>query len=652
MQIIEVIPLTTLPPQVPQLLSYYFNKPLAKGAVVEVLIGNRKTLAAVISSTSVEEQKASLKKSSFQLKKISGIISEIPLISDIQFKIALWLSKNYYAPLGLCLKTVLPPFFLKKNYELPIRQAQGPEFIEGRITKYELKNNSQSEIRNPLILLSRAKDIIKNIEPEIKNVLKQKKQVLLIVPEISTAKYLYDHFAGYYETALIHGKVGLKQYPRSWGQISSGETEIIIGTRQSLFASFSDLGLVILEDSDNEAYKSDMTPKYNTVELAKKVSEIYLCPLVFVSQIPGISNYYNIKNGACEMRGEFSGHEADIKIADMVQEIRTGNFSVFSRSFTEQIREFSSKNKKILIFSSRKGFSGGLLCENCGFGFKCPQCSVPLRLHKVSEKLLICHRCSMVQKFPAECPNCHSYKLKSIGFPGSQKIEEELKKILANIPGKPEIFLMDSGIIKSPKTEEELMKKIENSVSCVCIATQMIFSHRYDKKFDLIGLPNADSLTVIPDFRSEERLFYQFYKLLDFEPEKVIIQTYNPDSSVLNMLVSGNYKELYEKELQLRKLFWYPPFARLVKLSFRHNDKQKAEYEARILGEKLKMAIVQRKLESKIKLLGPSSAFVEKEKNLYIYNIVLKILPDQRPDEILRFVPSCWMIDVDPRSIL
>lgn len=661
MNIIEVVPLITLPPQVPQLLSYYFNRPLVKGAIVEVLIGNRKTLAAVVSSASVEERKAALKRSGFQLKKISGVISETLLISDTQFKIAAWLSKNYYAPLGLCLKTVLPSFFLKKNYEFSIINNDGKNSkfntkalnsLSARPSTNDIGALVQNSTFKPTILLSGAKDIIKNIEPEIKKVLGQKKQVLLIVPEISITEYFYDYFAGYHETAVIHSKLSAKQLYKNWQDISSGNTEIIIGTRQALFAPFFDLGLIILEDPENEGYKSDMSPKYNTVELAKKISEIRSCSLMLVSQIPGINNYYHAKNGTYEIKGDSSGSAADIKTVDMVQEIRSGNFSVFSRYFAEQIKEYAKKNKKILIFSSRKGFSGGLLCENCGFGFKCSQCSVPLRLHKILEKMLVCHRCSMVQKFPAECPNCHSYKLRSIGFPGSQKIEEELKRLFINVSDGPEIFIIDSSVLKSSKAEEELMKKVENSAPCICIATQMIFSHRYDKKFDLIGLPNVDSLIAIPDFRSEEQLLYQFYKLLDFEPEKVIIQTHHPDNPILDALMSGNYKDFYERELQLRKLFWYPPFVRLVKLSFRHFDRQKAEYEARVLGEKLKMAIVQRKLEGGIKLLGPSPAFVEKERNFYIYNIVLKIMPDQRPDEILRFIPSHWMIDVDPRLIL
>jgi primosomal protein N' (replication factor Y) len=211
---------------------------------------------------------------------------------------------------------------------------------------------------------------------------------------------------------------------------------------------------------------------------------------------------------------------------------------------------------------------------------------------------------------------------------------------------------LDASHIKTAKSEQDIIKKIEAEESYVCVATQMIFSHRYIQKFDLIGIPSVDSLVSIPDYRAEEGLFNQFEKLLDFEPEEIITQTYNPDSSFYSLLTSSNYKDFYDAEMPLRKLFWYPPFARLIKLSFRHSNKIKASYEARILGEKLKMAIVQRKMDKTVKLLGPSPAFIEKERGLYAYHIVLKILPEQRPDEVLRFVPSNWIIDVDPKSIL
>lgn len=625
MYIIEVIPLTTFPPQVPQLLSYYFNKPLLKGAVVEVLIGNRRVAAAVVSATSVEEQKASLKRSDFQLKKISSVLSENPLISDIQFKIALWLSKNYYAPLGICLKTVLPAFFLKKNYEYVITNKE----MGGSINK-------------PSVLLSQAKNIIKNIEPEIKKVLKNKKQVLLIVPEISATRYFYDYFAGYYETTVIHSKIPLKQFHKNWNKICSGDAEIIIGTRQALFAPFFDLGLVIVEDPSNEAFKSDMSPKYNTPDLAKKISDIYSADILFVTQIPDMTGHALANNGTYLLSDRRTNIKTDVSFENMVQEIRGGNFSIFSRELRRNLEEGIKGDKKILIFSTRKGYSSYLICENCGFSFNCPKCSVPLKVYRSPEQILICHRCSTSQKIPDTCPNCHSYKLKNAGFAGSERIKEELVRILESNNSKKDIIVLDSDSDKNLSEDE----------SAIYIATQSIFSRRFSMNFDIIGIPNLDSLTTTPDFRAEENVFIQFGKLLDFQPEIIIGQTYNPDTHMLSLLKKVNYLEFYERELQSRQLFGYPPFTRLIKLSHTSPDKKKAEYEARVLSEKLKMAIIQRKMENTIRLMGPSPAFVEKEKNLYIYNIILKISPEQRPDEILRFVPSHWMINVDPKSIL
>ncbi len=672
MYIIEVIPLTILPPQVPQLLSYFFNRSLPKGAVVEVLINNRKIPAAVIESTPLEEQKANLKKSGFQLKKISSVIDKNPRINEIQFKIALWLAKNYFAPLGLCLKTVLPPFFLKS--EVRIKKQEARIFTQ---KKSNVIRDSKFMLRAS-VLLSRAKDIIKNIEPEIKKIINKKGQVSIIVPEISTAQYFYDYFArlakaygpastrlgeaggaraGYYETSLIHGKIGLKKYYKEWQKISSGESEIIIGTRQALFLPFVNLGLIILEDPANEAYKSDMSPKYGTDDLARKTAEIYSCPLIFVSQIPDIKNYYLIKTNS----RDFFNRTATItklptkpimQTMDMVQEIRNGNFGILSRNLADKIFDYAGAKKKILLFSSRKGYGGALVCENCSFIFKCSQCSVPMKIYKTPDLFLTCHRCSATQKIPQDCPNCRSYKLKITGFPGSQKLNEQVNRLLGNISGKTDIFTFDSSFVKTAKTEKEIIKKMEESESLVCIATQLIFSHRYNLKFDLIGIPSLDSLTVSPDFKSEEELFHQFEKILDFEPEELIIQSYNLNNQIIAWLKDGDYKNFYEKELQTRKTFWYPPFARLIKLSFRHSNFQKAGYEARIVAEKLKMAVLQRKLDQTIKLLGPSPAFVERERGLYVYNIILKILPEQKPEEILRFVPSNWNIDVDPRSIL
>ena len=674
MYILEVIPITSLPPQVPQLLSYFFNKGLPKGAIVEISIGNRRVMAVVISSELAENEKMRLKKSDFQVKKISNVMSEVPLVSDIQFKIALWLSQNYFTSLGLCLKTVLPSFFLSKHYVEGSKYYGNEEKILSHNTKYMIHNT---------ILLSRAKNSIKNIEPEIKKVLKNKKpsfapptplasegrskassfgkpsedkskgkQVLIVVPEISTAKYFYDYFARYHETAIIHSKITPKQHRQSWDKISSDNAEIIIGTRQALFAPFSNLGLIIMGYPADEAYKSDMSPKYNTSTLAKTIAEIYSADLAFISQVPDISQYFLLKNSFLKLENKITNPRPEIKIENMLPEITSGNSSIFSRELKNNIEKFLKDKKKILIFSTRKGYSTSLICTNCRYFFKCPQCSIPLRLHISPEQSLICHRCSLVQKIPDHCPNCNSYKLKASGFAGSEKIKDEIDHLLKTGGTSSGVIIFDSTVVKNIKQESELVNKMQNLESYVCIATQALFSHRFNLKFDLIGIPSLDSLVTIPDFRAEESLFLQMEKLVDFEPKKIIIQTLHTKGQIIETITSGDYHKFYDNELQVRKLFWYPPFTKLIKLSFASPDKNKSGYEARILSEKLKMAILQMKFENSVKLMDPSPAFIEKQKGLYVYNIILKIMPDFKLSDILKFVPSNWMIDVDPKSIL
>ena len=325
MFVVEVIPLVSFPSQVPQLLSYFFNKTLLRGSIVEVPIGNRKVPAVVALSSPIEAKKISLKKSGFQLKKISSIISEEPKLTDIQFKIASWLSKNYYASPGLSFKTLLPQFFLNPRYP----------FL---YPKVETEDSNRPPTKPKLVLIN-AKKIIDEFKSRIPKIISQGKQVLIIIPEISVAKYFYDILAGYYETALIYSKVGVKQSYKDWLRISSGNAEVIIGTRQALFAPFSNLGLIMVEDPANMAYKSDMSPKYNTRDLALKISELYSADAIFISQMPDITSYYFIKNDLYKLEDKKITSKVDIKVEDMSSEIKSGNFSIFSRNLKNLINK-------------------------------------------------------------------------------------------------------------------------------------------------------------------------------------------------------------------------------------------------------------------------------------------------------------------------
>ena len=628
--IIEVIPLATLPNNVPQLLSYFFDTPLAMGALVEIIIGHRKVNAIAISSTSLEEQKGSLKKSIFQLKRLSKVINPEPRLNSAQFKILLWLSRFYFTPLGLSLKTVFPSFLWNKKYNV-----NNP-------------NLRESTVRPELIIL-RSSETIKRLHALIKET---PGQVLITVPD----KTVLDHFCAElntgFPTAISHSDQSIKEKFTNWQKAQSG-TKLIIGTRQALLFPYKNLEMIVVEDPLNEMYKSDMTPKYNAPDMAEKIAHIYGARLVYISTFAGVNNYYKSTDGKYDLIDESKRVSTEIKIINTVNELRANNFSLIGRELREEIFQSIERGKKVLIFSPRKGYSGLLLCQNCGTSIKCPNCNVPMRVHKSVELILICHRCSYTQKLPNFCSNCNSYKLKTAGPSGSQKIYDEIRELISEHGLKATLLALDSDIARNETEIGEIISEIKKPGPAILVASQIIFSHRYDMDFDTLGVVNGDALSAMPDYDSEERFLYHLKKLLDFEPKKLYLQTYTSENNLYKKISTDNLNEFYTQELETRKLFNYPPFCRLIKLSFRHPDQKRASIVARMLVEKLRMALAQEKLSNSINILDASSAFVEKERGYYIYNVIIKI-PNNLPSlkDLLKYVPIGWSIEADPKTIL
>ena len=263
MFIVEVIPLTLLPPNVPQILSYFCDSRLAKGAIVEVTLNKRKVKAAVISSSSLEKEKLALKKVDFQIKKISKVLFEKPQISDYQLKLAIWIAKYYHAPLGYTLKTILPPFAFKKKYPIT---PQTP-----LIHNFSLTTRN---VVNPQLWVYKTKGLITHLESLIKKTVDDSKQVLITVSEKASIKYFFENLSKKFDVSVISSDLPNEKLYDAWRKAGTGEAKVIIGTRQSLNMHFKDLGLIIVDDPSHEFYKSDMVPRYNAVKLADKVAEL------------------------------------------------------------------------------------------------------------------------------------------------------------------------------------------------------------------------------------------------------------------------------------------------------------------------------------------------------------------------------------------
>ena len=670
MFIVEIIPLTLLPPNVSQILSYFFDPVrskiplgegtsadhafqagrtsngtgLPKGAIVEVAINKRKVKAVVILSSPIEKQKLTLKKVDFQIKKINKVLFEDPQVSDYQLKLAVWIAKYYYAPLGYTLKTILPPFAFKKKY--PIMTENHPLY------------GSSTSIY-PQMLIYKTHRLIAYLKPLIKKT--APRQVLIMVSEKSSIKYFYDALSKEFDVSVVFSGMPNEKLHDAWQKAQSGETSVVVGTRQSLNMHFKDLGLIVVDDPLHEFYKSDMMPRYNAVTLAHKVAELNNSQLVLASVVPGVENHYKATKGEYGLKNVESRPKFETEIIDMAQEVKNGNWSPVSKKLNEDLLATLKNNKKALIFSPRRGYAGILVCSNCGSAVKCPQCEVAMRTHRSIEIVLTCHHCETSRPIPKSCLACGSSNFKSVGPAGTQKIYDAIKSRLAASDIKSTVLALDTDIVKNETEEEEIISEISKSNSSVLIATQMVFSHRFYLNFDLIGIINADALTNMPDFRSEENLFYQIEKLVNFSPEKMIIQTYSPENKLIEKAARGDYIDFYDNELKLRQALNYPPFFKLVKLTFRHTNKDKASYTARITTEKLKIAIARGRLEEIIKIIEATPAYIEKERGLYFYNIFLKVqedyqnineLPAVSLSNLLKYAGPGWLIDVEPRSLL
>ncbi|OGM97804.1 MAG: hypothetical protein A2735_01445 [Candidatus Yanofskybacteria bacterium RIFCSPHIGHO2_01_FULL_41_21] len=653
MYILEVLPLSTLPPQIPQILSYYHDSNLPKGAVIEVSLNNRSVQATVIDSYNLDEQKILVKKSLFQLKKISRVLSGEPVIAEWQFKIALWLANHYVAPLGLCMKAVLPPFFLKARYPTePVNLFINPQLPS-----------------SPSWIITRAQDSAQ----QIKSILKNKKsgltaladQILIIVPDSSYIPYFLSEFADK-KPSILTSATNNKDYHKIWGGIISQEIKMVIGTRQALFLPFTNLKHIIVIDPLHEFYKSDMSPKYWTPELAEMIAENHGAQFIVLSPLLGVSAYQKSLESKIKINDTMKPWPAKITVIDLTAEFKQGYIvGALTPDARDVMRKTLAQGGKVLIVSARRGYSGILLCQHCGFSFKCPLCDLPMRVHQELTLSLLCHHCDHTQPYPYSCPNCHSSQIKATGPAGGQKIYEELQKMIAfGQLNKTQILLLDTDTTQNQTEEDEIINETKKQGPHILIATQKIFSYGYDLKFDAIIIPQLDALIVGSDFQTTERLWYHLEKLSDFEPQQIVAQTFN-QIDLLPNLASHNHKPLYELELSARKAFWYPPFCRIVKLTYTHTDHRKVIASARATVEKLKMAVIHIQARDKIhpiksgeagakqfdrvKITDTSRLFLKKERGRFTYTIIIKIANDFTPRDLLRYVPTQWLIDLDPR---
>lgn len=633
MFVLDVIPLSFIPRNQGQVFSYFHDKKLKNGTIVEVSLRNHLVKGVVVGADDLDTRKLLLKKGGdFDLKNIIKAPNQNPQVSHWQLKIAYFLGSYFYSPLGLALAHVLPPFWGKRRYVAMANDEPVKELPENE-TKLIISSqpDKQSEVYKDLITKT----------------IRNNRQVLLIVPEISFFNYFGSAYKEF-NPVVLSSSTSNKDYFEFWGKVRNGNAKLIISTRVGLFLPFKNLGLIIVDDEPNPAYKSDMTPRYTTNELSKFVAAHFGAGLVFGALVPSLECYSPNK----KLTTVINGPSAKVSIISFVDEIKAGNFSSFSRDLKEEIFKTIAANKKVILYVPRRGHANFMYCEHCGASIKCPNCDTAMVFHKAENKL-ICHHCNAQAPIPKSCLQCQGYTLKFYGV-GTTGVKERLEVILADTPVHDKIFVLDSDTTgDKPEVEQKIIDDFSAPGASVLITTQMIFSHSHVIRASLAGVINADALINIPDFRGEENLFRQLYSLNKMS-DRLIIQTHNPENPAIKAVVDGNWQTFFEAELENRKMFSYPPFSKFIKLSYSHKNPKEAHDQATTVFEKLKTGARYLGLNGKIEIIPPVPAFLSRERGFYVWRLILKIKNGdvKKRNELLNFIPHGWIIDVDPNNII
>jgi primosomal protein N' (replication factor Y) len=453
------------------------------------------------------------------------------------------------------------------------------------------------------------------------------RQVIMLVPEISLTTQVIDRFIGRFgpeRIAVLHSKLSPGERYDEWMRIKTGQVDIVIGARSAVFAPLDDIGLILLDEEHETTYKSDMTPKYDTVEVAIKRLQAHKGVLVCGSATPSVATSYRADQGIYKRLVLTERYNKvalpDVEVVDMRQELRNGNKSIISQSLYNEIGKSLEKGQQIILFLNRRGYSTFISCRECGKVLECPDCGISLTYHKESGSAR-CHYCGHETAAPKVCPECGSKYIRYFGT-GTEKVEETIREMF----GEAVVERLDLDTVKKKGSIEKLLGRFRKGKIDILIGTQLVAKGLDFRNVGLVGIISADVTLHIPDFRSPERTFQLITQAAGRagrgdEKGRVIIQSYTPDNYAVQKAAMQDYAAFYEEEVQLRQFMEYPPYSDLFQIVF----SSEKEYAAKNGAEKWYRDILEMLDEDEHHFVfRPQPAPMNKIKETYRFSMLIK----------------------------
>lgn len=476
-------------------------------------------------------------------------------------------------------------------------------------------------------------------------VLKQGKEAIMLVPEISLTPQIVSRFKSRFgdQVAVLHSGLSVGEKYDEWRKIHRSEVKVVVGARSAVFAPFKHLGLIIMDEEHEMSYKQEDMPRYHTKEVAIERSLYHGCPVILGSATPSLETFARAQKGVytlLSLKHRVNNRPMpSVDIVDMREELRAGNRSMFSVALMEALKLRLERGEQSVLFLNRRGYSTFVMCRDCGYVPQCEHCDISLTYHR-SNHSLKCHYCGHEEAMPIKCPECQSEHIRFFGS-GTQKVEEELARVLP----EARVIRMDVDTTRTKGSHQQLLDAFGKGEADILLGTQMIAKGLDFPNITLVGVLAADTMLHIPDFRSAERTFQLMEQVSGRagrheRPGEVLLQSYTPDHYSIQLVKTHDFETFYQTEMIQRKVGEYPPYRFMALVTISDPDLPNVIEKSQKITDFLK-----RTLSQETVILGPVVSPIARIKDRYRYQCMIKYKNEPKLIEALQQILQHYMRD-------
>jgi primosomal protein N' (replication factor Y) (superfamily II helicase) len=628
-------------------LTYAHGLPLESGTVVSVPLQGQNVVGIVVAKAA---------KPSFQTKPILQVLETHPLPLQL-LQLLDWLRSYYPAPFGQTVTLAVPNLLASKGRNVaedPIDQVT-PDALPP-LTNDQAKALRDIEAASPTSILlhgDTGTGKTRVYMELVKRSLSQGRSALVLTPEIGLTPQLALSFEKALpgHTVIMHSELGTTLRRKNWLRIlRSKKPLVVIGPRSALFAPMRRVGVVVVDESHEPSYKQEQAPYFQATRVGAKLAELHKAQLILGSATPLVSDYYTFEQKSLPV---IRLREPAVKLApnnSAINVIDRKDKQFFTASATladvliKAIDDALDKKHQALVFLNRRGTARAVLCKVCGWQAFCPHCDLPLTYHGDTHTMH-CHTCGYSSRTPSACPSCGANDI-VFQIPGTKSVVSEIERLWPHA----RVQRFDSDTTKSDRLEQQYTSVKKGAVD-ILVGTQMLGKGLDLPRLAVVGIITAETSLTFPDYTAEERTYQLVTQALGrinrgHVPGTAIVQTYHPESSLLQAAISNDYATFYRDQLDERRRYRFPPFRFMLKLTCTRASEVAARQASMQLAKKLQQTHPQ------IEISGPSPAFIGKTHGRYHWQIVLKSGGRQILVDIIRGLPANWSYDIDPINLL